>query len=69
MQVNKGNAPINVKPVLGGGGQAIGWGFDILKYFVIKFPSGGQMFPENTIIGKQFTMFYFISIQFNNTRS
>ena len=39
----KGNAPINVNPLGGGGGSAgKGWGFDKFLNFLIKFPRVGN---------------------------
>ena len=37
------HAPINVMPA--GGRQGMGWGFDFLKKFTIKFPAHGQITP------------------------
>ena len=42
------NAPINVKPAMGGGGggrQGMGWGFDTFQIFAVKFPAHGQIIP------------------------
>ena len=42
-------APINVKPVWGGGGgsRAWGWGFDIFQKFGVKLPAHGQIILVN----------------------
>ena len=35
------NAAIDLKPA--GGMQGIGWGFDIIQKFAVKFPAHGQI--------------------------
>ena len=40
----KGNAPINVNPLGGGGGGSAGkgWGFDKFLKFLVQIPQGGK---------------------------
>ena len=40
------NAPIDARPTGAGGGgamQGIGWGFDVIQKFAVKFPNHGQI--------------------------